>query len=93
MAVHLTIQIQKLAVYSYVILAQDVNMPFSPQFHGVLRIPDEYFHKCKPSGRPGLKQNMKTTSFWFFFSPGWVRFGPPSPDFLSSSLSASGKDP
>lgn len=86
MAAHLTItEIQKTCfVHSYIIPAEDVNMPFFPWLHAVLIIPDDYFHKCKPIGKTSLKQNVKATSFWSFFTPGWVKSGAFSLDSLFS---------
>lgn len=56
---------------------------FFPWLHAVFIIPDEYFHKCKPLGKTGLKQNVKASSFWFF-SPSMGEIWMPWPRFLIS---------
>ena len=66
-------------------------MPFFPWLHVVFIIPDEYFHKCKPLGSTGLKQNVKATSFRSFFTQGWLNSGPPGPGFLSPSYQSQGR--
>lgn len=78
-------------VYSSIFLAEDVNMPFFPRLPAVFIIPREYFHKCKPPGKPGLEQTMKATSFGFFCALGWVRPRPLAPDSFFSSFPVAGK--
>ena len=73
-------------VYSYIILAEDVNMSlfffFFPWLHAAFIIPDEYFHKCKPLGRTGLKQKCEGNFLLILFHPGMAEFWVSRPRFL-----------
>jgi len=77
MAAHLAIQRSKnlLCLFLYY-PGRGCEHALFPCLHAVLIIPAEYLHKCKPLGRTGLERNVKATSLWSFFTPGWVKSGP-----------------
>lgn len=86
MAVHLTIQRLEnlLCLFLYYPGRGCKRAFFSPWLHVVFIIPDEYFHKCKPLGRTGLKQNVKATSLW-------LNSDPPGPGFLPPPYQSQGR--
>lgn len=78
MAVHLTIQRFKnlLCLFLYYPGRGCKHVFFfsPPQLHAAFIIPDEYFHKCKPLGRTGLKQKCEGNFLLILFHPGMAEF-------------------